>query len=77
MQRLEVSCAVRPIYGLLGAKGLTMYHDVSTCFGRQASSFRRHYTSSFWCELRAVVDVGRLQPDNIYNGMQHTPKLLV
>jgi hypothetical protein len=23
MQRLEVSCAVRPIYGSLGAKGLT------------------------------------------------------
>jgi hypothetical protein len=30
----------------------------STCFGRQASIFRRHYTSSFWCELRAVVAVG-------------------
>jgi hypothetical protein len=24
MQRLEVSCAVRPIYGLLGAKGLIL-----------------------------------------------------
>jgi hypothetical protein len=24
MQRLEVSCAVRPIYGSLGAKGLKM-----------------------------------------------------
>jgi hypothetical protein len=26
MQRLEVSCAVRPIYGSLGAKGLIMLH---------------------------------------------------
>jgi hypothetical protein len=26
----------------------------STCFGHQASIFRRHYTSSFWCELRAL-----------------------
>jgi hypothetical protein len=26
----------------------------STCFGRQASIFRRHYTSRFWCELRAL-----------------------
>jgi hypothetical protein len=25
MQRLEVSCAVRPIYGSLGAKGLRHY----------------------------------------------------
>jgi hypothetical protein len=25
MQRLEVSCAVRPIYGSLGAKGLNCY----------------------------------------------------
>jgi hypothetical protein len=24
MQRLEVSCAVRPLYGLLGAKGLSV-----------------------------------------------------
>jgi hypothetical protein len=24
MQRLEVSCAVRPIYGSLGAKGLSI-----------------------------------------------------
>jgi hypothetical protein len=30
----------------------------STCFGRQASIFRRRYTSSYWCELRAVVAVG-------------------
>jgi hypothetical protein len=30
-------------------------------FGHQASIFRRHYTSSFWCELRAVVAVGWLQ----------------
>jgi hypothetical protein len=26
----------------------------STCFGPQASIFRRHYTSRFWCELRAL-----------------------
>jgi hypothetical protein len=26
----------------------------STCFGRQAYIFRRHYTSSFWYELRAL-----------------------
>jgi hypothetical protein len=30
----------------------------STCFGHRASVFRRHYTSSFWCELRALVAVG-------------------
>jgi hypothetical protein len=30
----------------------------STCFGRQASIFSRHYTSSFWCELRALVPFG-------------------
>jgi hypothetical protein len=33
----------------------------STCFGRQASIFRRHYTSSLWCELRALVAFGWLQ----------------
>jgi hypothetical protein len=27
MQRLEVSCAVRPIYGSLGAKGLSGIHN--------------------------------------------------
>jgi hypothetical protein len=32
-----------------------------TCFGRQASILRRHYTSSFWCELHAVVAFGWLQ----------------
>jgi hypothetical protein len=34
--------------------------EFSTFFGRQASIFRRHYTSSFWCELRALVAVGWL-----------------
>jgi hypothetical protein len=29
MQRLEVSCAVRPIYGSLGTKGLIFYNSVS------------------------------------------------
>jgi hypothetical protein len=24
----------------------------STCFEHQASIFRRHYTSSFWCDVR-------------------------
>jgi hypothetical protein len=33
----------------------------STCFGRQASIFSRHYTSSFWCELRALVAVDWLK----------------
>jgi hypothetical protein len=33
----------------------------STCFGLQASIFRRHYTSSFWCELRTLVAFGYLQ----------------
>jgi hypothetical protein len=33
----------------------------STWFGRQASIFRRHYTSSFWCDLRALVAFGWLQ----------------
>jgi hypothetical protein len=33
----------------------------STCFGRQASIFRRHYTNSFWCELRALLAFGWLQ----------------
>jgi hypothetical protein len=35
MQRLEVSCAVRPIYGSLGAKGLTLmclWNDYCYCF---------------------------------------------
>jgi hypothetical protein len=26
----------------------------STCFGHQASIFRRHYTSTFWCEGREL-----------------------
>jgi hypothetical protein len=30
MQRLEVSCAVRPIYGSLGAKGLNMAVHTTT-----------------------------------------------
>jgi hypothetical protein len=33
MQHLEVSCAVRPIYGLLGAKGL----NVSSLLGQRNS----------------------------------------
>jgi hypothetical protein len=33
----------------------------STCFRRQASIFRRHYTNSFWWELRAILSVGWLQ----------------
>jgi hypothetical protein len=33
----------------------------STCFGRQKSIFRRHYTSGFWCELRVLLDFGWLQ----------------
>jgi hypothetical protein len=33
----------------------------STCFGHQASIFRRHYTSSFSCELHALVAFGWLQ----------------
>jgi hypothetical protein len=36
--------------------------ESSTCFGRQASIFRRHYTSGFWYELRALEAVGWLQP---------------
>jgi hypothetical protein len=31
MQRLEVSCAVRPIYGSLGAKGLITAKHLKTC----------------------------------------------
>jgi hypothetical protein len=53
----------------------------STCFGRQASIFRRHYTSSFWYKLHAVVAVGWLQvvahnfqPANSYKYTQLTPK---
>jgi hypothetical protein len=29
-------------------------HFILCWFGRQASIFRRHYTSNFWCELRAL-----------------------
>jgi hypothetical protein len=45
MQRLEVSCAVRPIYGSLGAKGFRNMldeeeHDIeiSHCFGEEDES---------------------------------------
>jgi hypothetical protein len=33
----------------------------ATYFGRQASIFRRYYTSSLWCEFRALVAFGWLQ----------------
>jgi hypothetical protein len=33
----------------------------STCVRRQASIFRSHYTSSFWCEFRALVAFSWLQ----------------
>jgi hypothetical protein len=33
----------------------------STCFGRPVSIFSRHYTSSFRCELRALVAFGWVQ----------------
>jgi hypothetical protein len=50
----------------------------SKCFGRQASIFRRHYASSFWCELRALLVFGWLQvvgrPAKNYNCTQPTPK---
>jgi hypothetical protein len=34
MQRLEVNCAVRPIYGSLGAKGLREEHALKVCKNR-------------------------------------------
>jgi hypothetical protein len=44
MQRLEVSCAVRPIYGSLGAKGLSyiVYLPGST---RWRSGLRQYITN--------------------------------
>jgi hypothetical protein len=33
----------------------------STCFGLQASIFKRRYTSRFWCELHALLAVDWLQ----------------
>jgi hypothetical protein len=41
MQRLEVSCAVRPIYGSLGAKGL-----MCLCAGRFITLKETHYALS-------------------------------
>jgi hypothetical protein len=35
MQRLEVSCAVRPIYGSFGAKGLNIKISVKICAKNQ------------------------------------------
>ena len=45
MQRLEVSGAVRPIYGSLGVSGLTLYDDELTCH-----LLRRN------CLLKSVVE---------------------
>jgi mRNA-degrading endonuclease YafQ of YafQ-DinJ toxin-antitoxin module len=44
----------------------------STCFGRQASVFRRHYTSTFWCELRAILAVGWLQAVDFLSILYYT-----
>ena len=44
MQRLEVSGAVRPIYGSLGVKRL-IYLSISTCFGR----LRAHHQEKQMC----------------------------
>jgi hypothetical protein len=56
MQRLEVSGAVRQIYGSLGAKGLIL--SLVSGIKRPSSGVT---TLAVWCVLHAVVDVGRLQ----------------
>jgi hypothetical protein len=38
MQRLEGSCAVRPIYGLLGAKELTAHFHLEQMLKKEQSS---------------------------------------
>jgi hypothetical protein len=45
MQNLEVSCAVRPIYGSLGAKGLS--YKITP---------KHHIVTSFWPSVYEVLD---------------------
>jgi hypothetical protein len=61
MQLLEVSCAVRPIYGSLGAKGLILntgesLKSRSPAFGKQtATVFRNVGTQRHFPEERELV----------------------
>jgi hypothetical protein len=49
----------------------------STCFGHQVSIFRRHCTSSFWCELLALVAFGWLQVVGVIPHVATSQKLQV
>jgi hypothetical protein len=47
MQRLEVSCAVRPIYGSLGAKGLSIVTDNKVWLETNVTT---------WCKILNVYE---------------------
>jgi hypothetical protein len=52
MQRLEVSCAVRPIYGSLGAKGLNSRMDKKK---RKKQSYRNTFMLHALMEITQLV----------------------
>jgi hypothetical protein len=60
MQLLEVSWAVRPIYGSLGAKGLRV--NASKCFGRYSIIFRGLCTVALWCNCVRRICVDCVRP---------------
>jgi len=49
MQRLEVSCAVRPIYGSLGVKGLNSSKKLSTHKKLLQDSLQTHFSLLCFC----------------------------
>jgi hypothetical protein len=54
MQRLEVSCAVRPIYGALGAKGLKANLHI-TCYSHAVTMLFPCHTVSFAFDLHSAA----------------------
>jgi hypothetical protein len=65
-QYVFIACRVKVTFTIT-----LLYLKFLTCFGRQASNFRRLYTSIFWCELGALVAVGWLQ---VLDRLVYTPK---
>jgi hypothetical protein len=66
MQHLEVSCAVRPIYGSLGAKGLITTEDSDVCARFSSLCFGRQ-------ELQQTLYLGAMEESVLHsNALIHT-----
>jgi hypothetical protein len=65
MQRLEVSCAVRPIYGSLGAKGLIIV-TLENCYLYPDTDYMKWYKITEHTDMLLWKQV---KPQDIYEGV--------